>query len=141
MAFAESNPQIRQLIADAVDDLDEFGMRLLEAFDGRAQAADGNFAQLRILLPARRLVRGKFCELRDALRVLVVRLGKVAYFRFQRGEQLEQFALALVTDGIRAVNLRFNFANRFFNHVVKVIAAENSASAFTGARSLAKWAG
>src|ERR1700683_5324856 len=52
------NPQIRQHIADAVDDLDEFRMRLLEAFHRRAQAGDGMFQRLRIFFRARGLVRG-----------------------------------------------------------------------------------
>ena len=103
------------------------------------QSAQRKLAQLRILFLPRGFVSGKFCKPGNALRLLTVRFGERADFRLERAEQLEQFAFAVIANGIRAPNLRLNFANRFFDHNSKVCASENSASAFTNARCAAKW--
>jgi len=120
-----SDSQVRQHVADAVDDLDEFGMRLLEAVHRRTQAAHGKLAQLRILFCARGLVRGNFREIGDALRLLVVGFLQGADLGFQPAEQLEQFAPARLADGAGAPDFRLNLANRLFDHVGKVMTAEN----------------
>jgi hypothetical protein len=51
---------------------------------------------------------------------------------------LEQLAFAPFAYGFRAANLRLNFANGVFNHVAKVFAVENSASAFTAVQRTAE---
>ena len=114
-------------------------MGLLETFDGRLQPAQRELAQLRILFLPRGFVGGKPCKFSNALCLLTVRFGERADFRLERAEQLKQFVFSLIANGIRALNPRLNFANRFFDHNSKVCAAENSASAFTNARCAAKW--
>lgn len=116
-------------------------MRLLKAVHRRTQTLERMFQRLGILRRTRGLVRGGLREVGDAAGLLVVRFGKRADFRLQRAEHLEQFAFAPVADGIRAVNFCFNFANRVFDHVVKVFAVENSASAFTIFQRVAEAAG
>ena len=94
-----SNSQIRQRVADAVDDLDELRMGFFETLDGRPQSLQRMVQRLRILFVARGFVGRKLREPGDALRLLVVRLGKLADLGFQRAEQLQQFAFALFADG------------------------------------------
>src|SRR5665213_617481 len=111
-----SNPQIRQHFADAVDDLGQARMRLFNVLDGRAQSLQREFAQLRILLGARGLVRGKLRKTGDAVGLFALRFGKAGHFRFQRAEQLEQFLFAFGADIFRAADLGLNFADGVFNH-------------------------
>src|SRR5580693_8470797 len=59
------NSQVRQGVADAVDDLDELGMRLLKAVHRRTQALERMFERFGVLLRARGFVRGGLREVGD----------------------------------------------------------------------------
>ena len=111
-----SNPQVRQRVADGIDDFDEVRMGFLETFDGRTQSLNGKFAQLRILFRARGLVGRQLGEAGDAPGLFIVRFFQNPDLGLECAQQLEQFALAVVVDGIRAADARLNFANRFFVH-------------------------
>ena len=63
---------------------------------------------------ARGFVGRNLRETGDALRLLVVRFGKLADLGFQRAEQLEQFAFAVFADGFRAADFRLNFVQICF---------------------------
>jgi hypothetical protein len=71
---------------------------------------------LRILLCARGFVRGNLREPGDAFGLFIVRFRQRADLGLERAEQLEQLAFAFFADGVRAANLRLNFANGFFDH-------------------------
>jgi hypothetical protein len=68
------------------------------------------------LLCARGFVRGNLREARDAFGLFIVRFRQRADLGLERAEQLEQFAFAFFVHGVRAANLRLNFANGFFDH-------------------------
>src|SRR5579859_565739 len=94
--------------------------------------------RLRILLLARGLVGRKLRETGDALRLLVMRSGKLADLGFQRAEQLEQLALAVFADIVRAADFCLDFVQTAFIHTASVFIGGNSASAFTSGRSAAE---
>src|SRR5690348_4449201 len=94
--------------------------------------------RLRVLLRARGFVGRKLSETGDARRLLVVRSGKLADLGFQRAEQLEQLALAVFADIVRAADFRLNLAQIAFVHTSKVFIAGKSASAFTNGRPAAE---
>ena len=125
-----SNPQIRQGVADGVDDLDELGMRFLEAVHRRAQSLKRMFQRLRILPGAGGFVGGNLREAGDAFGLFIVRFRQLADLGLERAEQLEQFAFVFFAHGVRAADFRLNFANGFFDHGFrpKLTVAANSAS-------------
>src|SRR5437867_4440753 len=98
-----SDAQVRQRIADGVDDLNELGMGLFEALDRRRKPFKRQLQQVRVLLFTRGFMGREFSEARDALRVFLVSLRQRGDLRLQRGEQLQQVALALVRDRIGAL--------------------------------------
>jgi hypothetical protein len=59
-------------------------------------------------------------EASDALRLFAMRFRKRGNFGFQRAEQLQQFTLALVPDGIRRLNLRFDIADGVLDYFSSV---------------------
>ena len=91
-------------------------MRLLEAAGGRLQVPDGMLARLRILIGADGFGCRDFGEGGDAVGLFAVGFGKLRHFRFQGGEQFQQFLLALGAHGFRAADLGFDFADGFFDH-------------------------
>ena len=60
----------------------------------------------------------EFCEPGDALRLLIVRPGKLGNLGFQCAEQLEQLAFALLADGLRPADFRLDFVQIAFIHVI-----------------------
>ena len=74
------------------------------------------FEGLGILIGARGFMGGDLREPGDTLGLFIMGFRQGANFGLELAEQLEQLALAVLVPGLRAADLRLNFANRFFNH-------------------------
>src|SRR5260221_305200 len=70
----ESDTQIRQRIADSVDNLDQARVGLLEALDRRSQALQRQLQKLGVLVRAGGFVRGHLGKAGNALRLFAVSL-------------------------------------------------------------------
>ena len=88
-----SNSQVRQHVADGVDDLHELGMRFLKFLHGRTSCpSSDSFNSCGFLLLARGFVRGDLRESGDALGLFGVGLGQTGHFGLQRRQHLLQLA-------------------------------------------------
>ncbi len=95
-------------------------MGLLKAVHGRTQTLVGKFAQLRIGLGARGLVRGRLAKLAMLLACSPCVLDSAATSVFNVPSSFSNSRLAVGVDGFRAADFRLNLADGFFDHVLKL---------------------
>ena len=115
-----SNAEIRQGVADRVDDLHQLRMGLFKTSHGGGEAVEGMLEQRGIFFLARGFVRGDGGETGDALRLLGIGLGQLRDLGLQRAQQAEQLRPVVTCAGTGLLELGFNFSDGFLNHNVRV---------------------